>query len=231
MRIWERRAFGVTPWLILVPSWDGLSVIARDATTLTQRGKLTVAGGALRGFALGTDLVAAGSEEVVVADAATLDVRGRVTVAENVIDAGRLVDGRLVKLVQTGDRARFGGVDLKLWADSLYAFGNSVAVLGWDDAGRAAYVVSFYALTPTVSERLDLGAGEVISGSVVEPGAQVRTAVLQVAPAVRAAGAPGDPRRGCRIHRSRLRRRGCGNDERRQARGARTACRHVARLW
>jgi hypothetical protein len=85
---WERKAFGVTPGLILVPSWDGLSVIARDATTLTQRGKLTVAGGALRGFALGTDLVAAGSEEAVVADAATLDVRGRVTVAENVIDAG-----------------------------------------------------------------------------------------------------------------------------------------------
>ena len=36
--LWERKAFGVFPGLILVPSWEGIAVIARDADTLTLRG-------------------------------------------------------------------------------------------------------------------------------------------------------------------------------------------------
>lgn len=161
---WERKAFGVTPGLVLVPSWDGLSVLARDSNTLTRLGKVPAAGGTLRGFTFGTDLVAAGAEEVVVADAATLDVRGRVTVARNVIDVGRLADGRLLELVQTGNRATLEGPELTLWADSLYVHGNAAAVLGWDDTGRAAYVVSFDGSAPKVSGRLALESGDVAVG-------------------------------------------------------------------
>jgi hypothetical protein len=158
---WERKAFGVTPGRVLVPSWDGLSVLARDSNKLTRLGKVPVASGTLRGFTFGTDVVAAGAEEVVVADAATLDVRGRVTVARNVIDVGRLADGRLLELVQTGNRATLKGAELTLWADSLYVHGNAAAVLGWDDTGRAAYVVSFDGPAPTVYGRLALGSGDV----------------------------------------------------------------------
>lgn len=171
--LWERKAFGVFPDLLLIPSWDGLAVIARDADTLTPRGTISVAGGALRGFPHGTGIVAAGAEEVVVSDAATLGVLGRVTVAENVVDVGRLADGRLINLVQTGNRARIGDAEVTLWAETLYTFGNSAAVLGWDDAGRAAYVVSFDAPTPVSSHRLDLGWGDaVVGGAPGETGAR-----------------------------------------------------------
>ena len=162
--LWERKAFGVFPGLILVPSWDGLVVIAHDADTLTVRGTVPVAGGALRGFPHGANIVAAGTEEVVVSEAATLGVLGRATVAENVVDLGRLADGRLINLVQAGNLARIEGVEVTLWAEALYTFGNSAAVLGWDDAGRAAYVISFGAPTPVVSGRLDLGWGQVVVG-------------------------------------------------------------------
>ncbi len=167
--LWERKAFGVFPGLILVPSWDGLTVIAREGDTLTVRGSVPVAGGALRGFPHGANIVAAGGEEVVVSDAATLGVLGRVTVAENVVDIGRLADGRLVKLVQTGNLARIEGAEVALWAEALYTYGNSAAVLGWDDAGRAAYVVSFDDPTPVVSERLDLGWGQFVAGDALGP--------------------------------------------------------------
>jgi hypothetical protein len=105
----------------------------------------------------------------VVSDAATLGVLGRVTVAENVVDVGRLADGRLVNLVQTGNRARIAEAEVTLWPEALYTFGNSAAVLGWDDAGRAAYVISFDTLTPVISQRLDLGWGQVWLGGA--PGA------------------------------------------------------------
>ena len=167
--LWERKAFGVFPGFILVPSWDGLAVIARDADALTLRGKMTVAGGALRGFPHGTDIVATGAEEVVVSAAATLAVQGRITVAENVVDVGRLADGRLIRLVQTGALARVEGVEVAFWAEALYTFGNSAAVLGWDDVGRAAYVISFDTPAPVVSGRLDLGWGQSVAGGA--PGA------------------------------------------------------------
>jgi hypothetical protein len=167
--LWERKAFGVFPGLVLVPSWDGLSVLARDTDTLSRRGSVTMAGGALRGFPHGTGIVAAGAEEVVISDLATLGVLGRVTIAENVVDTGRLADGRLINLVQAGNRARVGETEVPLWAEALYAFGNSAAVLGWDDAGRAAYVISFDPATPVVSERMDLGWGDWIAGAA--PGA------------------------------------------------------------
>ncbi len=169
--LWERKAFGVFPeqGLILLPSWEGLAVIAREADTLTLRGTVSVAGGALRGFPHGAGIVAAGGEEVVISDAATLGVLRRVTVAENVVDVGRLADGRLVNLVQTGNRARIAEAEVTLWPEALYTFGNSAAVLGWDDAGRAAYVISFDTPTPVISQRLDLGWGQVFAGGT--PGA------------------------------------------------------------
>jgi len=165
--LWERKAFGVFPGLILVPSWDGLALIARDGDTLAVRGSVPVTGGALRGFPHGANIVAAGAEEVVVSDAATLGVLGRVTVAENVVDIGRLADGRLIKVVQAGNLARIEEAEVTLWAEALYAFGNSAAVIGWNDAGRAAYVVSFAGPTPVVSDRLDLGWGQVVAGGAL----------------------------------------------------------------
>jgi hypothetical protein len=109
----------------------------------------------------------AGAEEVVISEATTLGVLGRVTVAENVVDLGRLADGRLIDLVQTGNLARIEGAEVNLWAEALYTFGNSAAVLGWDDIGRAAYVISFDAPVPVVSDRLDLGWGQVVAGGVL----------------------------------------------------------------
>ena len=102
-----------------------------------------VAGGALRGFPHGDGIVAVGGEEVVVADAADLNVIGRVTIAENVVDVGRLADGTLLRLVQVGDKVRLNGAEVELWAEAMYPFGNAAAIVGWDAAGRAAYVVTF----------------------------------------------------------------------------------------
>jgi hypothetical protein len=155
--LWERKAFGVFPGLVLVPAWDGLAVVVHDGDTLSVRGDIPVTGGVLRGFPYGANIVAAGAEEVVVSQAANLAVQGRVTVAENVVDIGRLADGRLIKLVQAGDLSRIEGVDVPLWAEALYTYGNSAAIIGWDNAGRAAYVVSYNAAAPIVSGRLDLG--------------------------------------------------------------------------
>ncbi|MDH5277335.1 MAG: beta-propeller domain-containing protein, partial [Gammaproteobacteria bacterium] len=159
--LWERKAFGVFPGLVLVPRWDGLAVVERGAATLTLRGVIDVAGGALRGFPYGTGIAAAGAEEVVMADAATLDVTGRVTIAENVVDIGRLGDGTLLRLVQAGNTARLGGAEVELWAEAYYPFGQSAAVVGWDAAGRAAYVLDFSVSPAAVSARLELGSGVV----------------------------------------------------------------------
>jgi hypothetical protein len=160
----ERKAFGVFPGRVLVPFWDRLAVVDHDPAGLNLRGSIPVAGGALRGFPHAAGLVAAGAEEVVIADPDSLDVRGRVTVAENVVDVARLADGRLLNLVQAGDRTRVGGAELALWAEALYAFGNRAAVLGWDDSGRAAYVISFEEAEPAISARLELGWGDAWTG-------------------------------------------------------------------
>jgi len=157
----ERKAFGVFPGLILVPRWDGLAVVERSGATLTLRGVIEVAGGALRGFPYGAGIAAAGAEEVVMAHAATLDLIGRVTIAENVVDIGQLADGTLLRLAQAGNRARLGGAEVELWAEAFYPYGQSAALVGWDAAGRAAYVMDFSASPTVVSARLDLGSGAV----------------------------------------------------------------------
>src|SRR6185436_13653079 len=41
--------------------------------------------------------------------------------------------------------------------DHAYPYGFTVAVTGWDDLGRAAYVVDFSSGAPALSERFDLG--------------------------------------------------------------------------
>jgi hypothetical protein len=135
--VWYRKAFGVFPGRILVPRWDGLAVVERASTSLTLRGLIDVAGGALRGFPRGNAIVAAGAEEVVMADAATLNPIGRVTIAENVVDIDRLGNGTLLRLVQAGKRARLGGAEVELWAEAFYPYGQSAAIVGWDATGRA----------------------------------------------------------------------------------------------
>lgn len=160
--LWERKAFSVFPGLVLVPRWDGLAVVDRAAASLTLRGVIDVAGGALRGFLYGTGIAAVGAEEMVMADAATLGPIGHVTIAENVVDIGRLGDGTLLRLVQAGNHARLGGADVNLWAEAFYPYGQSAAVIGWDAAGRAAYVVDFTTSPPAVSARLDLASGGMI---------------------------------------------------------------------
>lgn len=157
--LWERKAFGVFPGLVLVPRWDGLAVVDREATSLTLRGVIDVAGGALRGFPHASGLVAVSAEEIVMADALTLDPVGHVTIAENVVDIGRLADGTLLRLVQAGDRARLEGAGVDLWAEAFYPYGQSAAIVGWDAAGRAAYVLDFNTTPPAVSGRLALGSG------------------------------------------------------------------------
>jgi hypothetical protein len=169
--VWDRKAFGVFPGLILVPRWDGLAVVERAATSLTLRGLIDVAGGALRGFPHGDGIVAAGSEEVVMAHAATLNAIGRVTIAENVVDVGRLGDGTLLRLVQAGSRARLGGAEVEIWAEAFYPYGQSAVIVGWDTTGRAAYVVDFRASPAVVSARLDLGSGAAVPVGGIGEGA------------------------------------------------------------
>jgi hypothetical protein len=170
--LWERKAFGVYPNLVLAPRWDGLAVIDRAAGSLALRGIVDVAGGAVRGFPHGTEIAAVGSEEVVLAaDTATLEVTGRVTIAENVVDVGRLADGTLLRLVQTGNHARLNGAELELWAESMYPYGDSAAIVGWDADGRAAYVVSFEQNSPAASARLNLNATSLPGGGAIPVGA------------------------------------------------------------
>ena len=167
--VWDRKAFGLFPGLILVPRWDGLAVVERAADSLALRGLIGVAGGALRGFPHDGGIVAAGAEEVVVADATTLGTIGRVTIAENVIDVGRLSDGTPLRLVQAGNRARLGGAEVPLWAEAFYPYGQSAAVVGWDERGRAAYVMDFSTVPATVSARFDLGSGIALPGGAAVP--------------------------------------------------------------
>jgi hypothetical protein len=156
------KALGVFPaeGLVLVPisgAAERLAVLTLGATTLDLRGTIDVEGTALRGFPHPRGLVTATTEEVVVADPASLAVRGRVAIAENVVDAARLPDGRLLDLVARRTSGRLGTVPLALVPDALYPVGTQIAVTGFDDFGRAAYVVDFGPAVPTVSARLDLG--------------------------------------------------------------------------
>jgi hypothetical protein len=163
--LWERKAFGVFPSLVLVPRWDGLAVVDRAAASLALRGVIGVNGGALRGFPHGGAIAAVGAEQVVLADATTLAPIGDVTIAENVVDVGRLADGTLLRLVQAGNHAGLGDAEAELWAEAVYPYGQSAAVIGWDETGRAAYVMDFSTSPATVSARLELGSG----GTVVFP--------------------------------------------------------------
>jgi hypothetical protein len=171
LALWERKAFSVSADRILVPRWDGLAVLDRSADSLATRGVIGVAGGALRGFLHDAGLVAIGNEELVVTDAATLDVLGRLTIAENVIDVGRLADGTLLRLVQTGNYARLNGAEVELWAEAMYPFGDAVALVGWDTQGRAAYVMTFDQDSPRVSARLGLDFGSMAPGGGAKMGA------------------------------------------------------------
>jgi hypothetical protein len=48
----------------------------------------------------------------------------------------------------------------------MYPFGNAAAIVGWDGAGRAAYVVTFDQDPPRVSARLSLDYGSATPGGV-----------------------------------------------------------------
>jgi hypothetical protein len=166
----ERRALGVfaPEGVVTIPvsgEGDAVAVLALGASTLDLRGFVDVSGSALRGLLHPRGLVAVSTEEVVLADLASLAVLGRCTVAEDVVDACRLPDGTLLPLVATGRSARLGDTPLPLSPESLHPFGENVAVLGWDDLGRAAYVVSHAGPSPVVSERFDLGS----SGGAMPP--------------------------------------------------------------
>jgi hypothetical protein len=156
------KSLGVFPaeGLVLVPvSGDGerLAVLDLGTTTLDLRGTIDLEGVALRGFPHPRGLVAATTEEVLLADPVTLAVEARVAIAENVVDAARLPDGRLVSLVARRTSGKLGDVPLPLVPDACYPVGARVAVTGHDASGRAAYVVDFAPAVPTTSGRLDLG--------------------------------------------------------------------------
>lgn len=153
------RALGVFPaeGLLLLPLSDRLAVLTLSASSLGLRGTIALAGSPLRGMPHARGLCALSNEEVVLADPVTLAVRGQVTVAENVVDAVRLLDGRVLTLLARGPGARLGSVDVPLFPERCYPVGDRVAVVGTDALGRAAYVVDFEAAPPALSARLDLG--------------------------------------------------------------------------
>lgn len=163
------RGFGVfaADGLVTVPvSGDGdrVAVIDLGATTLDVRGSVALSGTALRGFPHPRGLVCLSTEEVVVASLPSLAVAGRATVAENVVDVVRTSDGVVRPLVARSAGARLDGVDLPLWPERAFASGDAVCVVGWDDTGRAAYVVDFGGPSPVVSARLPLGDGWMANG-------------------------------------------------------------------
>lgn len=159
----DTRALGVfeADGLVMVPvsgASDVVAVLDLGATTLDLRGAIDGSGPALRGFPHARGLVAMSTEEVVVVDASTLAVRGRATIAENVVDVVRTSDGVVRPLAARGSGAgRLDGVELALSPDRAFAFGDSVAVVGLDAVGRAAYVVDFGGSVPVVSPRFALG--------------------------------------------------------------------------
>jgi hypothetical protein len=147
---------------VLVPfsgDADRVAVLGLLPSSLALRGWIDLAGPALRGFPHARGLVGASAEEVVVVDPATLAVRGRATVAEDVVDAARLPDGRLVTLVRRGRGGTLGGAELGFVPDRCHPVGSAVAVTGYDAVGRVARVVEFASEPPTLSARFDLGSG------------------------------------------------------------------------
>jgi hypothetical protein len=158
------RAFGVFPdaGLVLVPfagAVDRLAVVRLGANRLELGGYVDATGAVLRGFPHPRGICAISTEEVVVADPQSLAVQGRATIAENTVDVGRLSDGRTVTLLQKGDAALLDGVSLPLVPECLHLHGDLAAVPGWDQTGRACYVVDLSRTPPRISPRLGLGAG------------------------------------------------------------------------
>ncbi|MBL9087907.1 MAG: beta-propeller domain-containing protein, partial [Planctomycetia bacterium] len=155
------KALGVFPadGLVTVPlsgESERLAVLALGPAALSLRGDVALDGPALRGFPHARGLVAVSNEEVAVVDPLTLADRGRVTIAEHVVDVVPRAGGDL-PLVAKRRSGRLGDVVLPLVPERAFPFGDRVAVVGWDDLGRAAVVVDLAPATPTVSARFALG--------------------------------------------------------------------------
>lgn len=166
----ERKAFGVFPelGLVLVPvSGEAQKVAVLDlgATTLALRGMFETRQHTERAFPYANTVCAITPQSVVVANAASLAVETTIVLAEDVVDTGRIGPagaGRNITLVADGFDARVGGVPLHIGPERLISHGRSAAVTGWDEAGRAAYVVDFRTTPPHVSPRIDLGVNVLV---------------------------------------------------------------------
>ena len=167
--LYDAKALGVFPGdgLVVVPMasvTDRLAVLDLSASGLDLRGAVDLEGTVLRGFPHPRGLVGVSTEQVVVVDPATLADIQRCTIAENVVDVDRLDDGRVLPLVARRAGGRLGDVTLPMVPERLLRHGMRVAVLGWDDLGRAARIVDFSSEPPTVSERLALGGAWYVLG-------------------------------------------------------------------
>lgn len=165
----DLKALGVYPaeGKVLIPlqgEWNGIAVIDLLPSSLSLRGIVEMEGMPQRGLPHPRGIVGISTEEVVVADPTSLAVVGRATIAENVVDACRLPDGELLELVAKSGGGKLGDVSLPLVPERLYPHDFQVAVIGWDDLGRAAYVVDFLGASPVVSQRFDLGGSWFILG-------------------------------------------------------------------
>ncbi len=165
----DEKALGVfaSGGLVLVPvggDSNGIAVIDLGASTLTLRGVVSMDGQAQRGFPHPRGIVGISTEQVVVANPTTLAAVGSATIAENVVDACRLPDGDLLELVAKSGGGKLGQVALPMVPERLYPFGFQVAVVGWDDLGRACYVVDFGGAAPVLSSRFDLGGSWFLLG-------------------------------------------------------------------
>jgi hypothetical protein len=166
---YDVKALGVFPTegYVLVPvsdATDRLAVLTLSAATLDLRGTVGMEGTVLRGLPHARGLVGISTEQVVVVNPATLADVTRCTIAENVVDVDRLPDGRRIPLVARRANGRLGDVPLPLVPERLYRHGEHVAVVGWDEQGRAARVVDFTTDPPTVSGRFDLGGSWYVLG-------------------------------------------------------------------
>ncbi len=155
----EPRALRVDADSVLVPLWDGLAVVDRTASSLALRGTLSVPGGTKRGLEHAQGIVAVGSERIVVADPTTLQTLRSVTIAENVIAVAQLGDGRVVDVVQSGDRTVVLGAEFDLVAEHAYAYGDTIAVQGWTGTGRELRLLDCSTTPPGVLPPIALGYG------------------------------------------------------------------------
>lgn len=162
----DRKAFGVFPelGLVLVPfnsqSYQ-VAVLDLGTSTLALRGTFDTRALTLRAFPHANALCAITPTSVVVANATSLAVETSIVLAEDVVDTGRIGPagaGRHLTLVADGYDARIGGVTLHLAPERMIPYGRTVAVTGYDEIGRAAYVVDFRTTPAQVSPRVDLGA-------------------------------------------------------------------------